>query len=506
MVDAVIDPINKVLWGSGDFPFFLQAGILGLLLVGAGLYFTIRMRGIQFRQFGHFWGALFRSFKPEHSDGISPFAAFATSLAARVGAGNIAGVAIAITLGGPGAVFWMWVIALLGMATAMIEATLAQIYKRHDAEETQHTFRGGPAYYMERGLKAKWMGVLFSIFLIIAFPLVFNSLQSNTVAGALESSFGVEPVVTGIVVAGMTALIIFGGVKRITRFAELVVPFMALTYLAIGLVIIGMNISELPGVFVEIVKSAFGAGEAAAGFAGYMVSQALVQGIKRGLFSNEAGLGSAPNAAATADTRHPANQGFIQAVGVFVDTIVVCTTTAAIILLSGIWVPGQDYSDVGGAALTQDSLIEQVGNWGGQFVAIALVFFSFTSIVANYYYGETTLLFLKADHRILIPLRIIVIGMVLWGSVAALATVWNAADAALGLMALVNLIALILLAKYAIPVIRDYERQRKTVKVPQFDMHDFPQLEGHVEPDVWGTAHERHDDTPTPTDWPPGQP
>ena len=492
---AIVDAINNILWGDSSFPVFLQTGILGFLLIGAGIYFTVRLGGIQVRQFPNLIRVFSRGFKPEHDGGISPFAAFATSLAARVGAGNIAGVAVAITLGGPGAIFWMWVIALLGMATAMVEATLAQVYKRHDDEEDRYVFRGGPAYYMERGLNARWMGVLFSIFLIIAFPLVFNALQANTVTGALNNAFGIPEALCGLLIAGLTALIIFGGVKRITSFAELVVPFMALRYLAVGLVVLIMNIDLLPGVFSDIVRSAFGLQEAVGGFAGYTLAQALVQGVKRGLFSNEAGLGSAPNAAAAADTRHPANQGFIQALGVFVDTIVVCSVTAFIILLGGVWTPGKDYADVGGARLTQDSLAEIVGPWGSQFVAIALVFFSFTSIVANYYYGETTVLFLKGDHRVLIPLKIVVVGMVLFGSMASVPTVWNLADAAQGMMALVNLTALVLLAKFALPLIRDYEQQLRETDQPAFSMHAFPELEGHVEPDVWGTPRERDEES-----------
>jgi AGCS family alanine or glycine:cation symporter len=490
-VDPIINAINNVLWGSSSFPFFLQAGILGILLIGAGLYFTVRLGVIQFRRFPTFFVIFAKSFKPEHADGVSPFAAFATSLAARVGAGNIAGVAIAITLGGPGAVFWMWVIALLGMATAMIEATLAQIYKRRDPEETRNTFRGGPAYYMERGLNARWMGVVFSVFLIIAFPFVFNALQANTLTDALVNGFDFNRNLIAVFIAVLTAIIIFGGVKRITKFAELVVPFMALAYLAVGLVVIALNLGELPGVLSDIVTSAFGPQEAAGGFAGYAVAAALVQGVKRGLFSNEAGLGSAPNAAAVADTKHPANQGFIQALGVFVDTIVVCSVTAFIILLSGVWEPGFSSEGVQGAVLTQDSLSAQVGDWGAQFVALALVFFSFTSIVANYYYGETTVLFLKGDHRVLIPMRIAVVGMVMFGALAAVPTVWNLADAALGLMALVNLVAILMLAKYAVPVIKDYEKQLKQGLDPAFSLHTFPELEGHVEPDVWGTLDER---------------
>lgn len=492
-MDPIINAINNVLWGSSSFPFFLQAGVLGILLIGAGLYFTVRLGAIQFRRFPTFVRIFAKSFTPQHADGISPFAAFATSLAARVGAGNIAGVAIAITIGGPGAVFWMWVIALLGMATAMIEATLAQVYKRRDPEESRNTFRGGPAYYMERGLNARWMGIVFSVLLIVAFPLVFNALQANTVADALNNSFGMGQQLAGALIAGLTAIIIFGGVKRITRFAELVVPFMALAYLAVGLLVVALNIGQVPAVFVDIVTSAFGPQEAAGGFAGYAVSAAIVQGVKRGLFSNEAGLGSAPNAAATADTKHPGNQGFIQALGVFVDTVIVCSVTAFIILLSGVWQPGANVDDIPGAKLTQDSLAAVVGDWGSQFVAIALVFFSFTSIVANYYYGETTVLFLKGNHRVLIPLRLLVVIMVLFGSVAAVPTVWNLADAALGMMALVNLVAIIMLAKYAVPVIKDYEQQLRDGKDPEFSLHAFPELEGHVEPDVWGTLSERAD-------------
>ena len=487
----ILSWVNNVLWGSSSFPFFLQTGILGLLLVGTGLYFTVRLRVIQVRRFPTFFRVFAGSFKAQNPDGISPFAAFATSLAARVGAGNIAGVAIAITLGGPGAVFWMWVIALIGMATAMIEATLAQVYKRRDPEESRNTFRGGPAYYMERGLNARWMGVIFSIFLIVAFPFVFNALQANTVTDALANSFGFNRVLVGAVIATLTAIIIFGGVKRITKFAELVVPVMALAYLAIGLVVVALNIGELPGVIGDIVTSAFGPQEAAGGFAGYAVAAALVQGIKRGLFSNEAGLGSAPNAAAAADTKHPANQGFVQSLGVFVDTIVVCSVTAFIILLSGVWQPGAGLDNVPGAVLTQDSLAAQVGDWGAQFIAIALVFFSFTSIVANYYYGETTVLFLRGDHRVLIPIRIGVVGMTFFGALAAVPTVWDLADAALGLMALVNLIAILRLAKYAVPVINDFEEQLRQGVQPEFSLHRFPELEGHVEPDVWGTVEER---------------
>ena len=487
--DTVVGWFNNILWGSSDYPMVFQAGILGVVLIGAGVFFTIRLHAVQFVRFPKLFSVFGRGLRPSHEGAISPFAAFATSMAARVGAGNIAGVALAITLGGPGAIFWMWVVALLGMATAMIEATLAQIYKQRDLVEGKYIFRGGPAYYISKGLNSKPMAVLFAICLLLAFPLLFNAVQANTVTSALANSFGMERWISGVVIAALAAAIIFGGIKRIAGFAQLVVPFMALGYLLMGLTVMVLNLTELPGMFADIARSAFGPQEVVGGFAGYALSAALVQGIKRGLFSNEAGLGSAPNAAATADTKHPANQGFIQALGVFVDTIVVCTTTASIVLLGGVWQPGDSAAD--GATLTQDSAANIVGDWGAQYIAIALVFFAFTSIAANYYYGETTVLFLRGDHRILLPLRILVIVMVLWGSVAESPSVWAAADVGLGLMALVNLIALVLLAKYVVPVIRDYVRQLRTTDEPVFNMHDFPELEGHVEPDVWGSPAEQ---------------
>ncbi len=491
--ENIVDFLNAILWGSEDSPLIFSAGILGFLLIITGIYMTVRMRFIQVRKFPHFFRVLFHSFKPEHSGGISPFEAFATSLAARVGAGNIGGVAIAITLGGPGAVFWMWVIALMGMATAMVEATLAQVFKHRDETEGKNLFRGGPAYYMERGLNARWMGILFSIFLLLAFPFVFNALQANTLAVAMDNAFSVDPLVTGIVTAVLAGFIIFGGIKRIARFAEIVVPAMAIAYLAVGLVVVFINIDVVPETLGLIVRSAFGMEEVVGGFAGYAISQALVQGIKRGLFSNEAGLGSAPNTAATADIRHPGSQGFIQSIGVFIDTVVVCTTTALIILLSGVWQPGRDYVD--GVVLTQDSLSASVGSWGGQFVAIALIFFAFTSIVANYYYGETSILFMKGDHRILIPVKIAVIGMVIFGSQAAVPVVWDMADAALGLMAMVNLVAILLLSRIAFRVIADYEKQIKEGVDPLFHRDDFPDLDGKIDSNVW--IPDREERSPT---------
>jgi alanine or glycine:cation symporter, AGCS family len=484
-MDSVVNGVNRVLWGSSDNPLVFQAGILGVLLLSVGIYLTIRLRAIQLRHFGHMIQAFRLSLKPQHSGGISGFQAFATSLAARVGAGNIGGVAIAITIGGAGAIFWMWIVALVGMATAMVEATLAQVFKKRDEEEGANIFRGGPAYYMQRGLGKRWMGVAFSIFLLLAFPFVFNALQANTMATALNNGFGIEPGIVAFFTAVIVAVIIFGGIQRIAKVAEFVVPFMAIAYLLIGLAVIVMNITDVPGVFRAIVLGAFGLEEVAGGAIGYGIAAALTQGLKRGLFSNEAGLGSAPNAAATADVRHPTNQGYIQSLGVFVDTIIICTITALIILLSGVWSADSDAYAGKGVALTQDALSSVVGNWGGQFVAIALVFFAFTSIIANYYYGETTILFLNGNHRILIPMRLLVVGFVVWGSLVSVGTVWDTADMALGMMALINLAALLMLSSAAIKVIKNYEDQKNMGLTPEFTHASVPSLADKLEPNVW---------------------
>jgi AGCS family alanine or glycine:cation symporter len=374
----------------------------------------------------------------------------------------------------------MWMVALIGMCTAMVEATLAQIYKHRTAEA--NVFRGGPAYYMEKGLGQRWMGILFSIFLIIAFGLVFNAVQSNSMTVAMDTAFGVNRLITGLIIAALTGIIIFGGIRRIARFAEVVVPFMAIVYLSLALFVVISRIDEVPGVLWLIIRSAFGWEEAAAGGIGYAIAQAMMQGIKRGLFSNEAGLGSAPNAAATADIKHPASQGYVQSLGVFVDTIVICTATAAMILLSGIFQPGQE---VEGVSLTQSALSAEVGNWGTSFIAIALLFFSFTSIVANYYYGETSLMFIYENPKALIPFRIVVIGMVIFGALQEVPLIWAMADLSMGLMALLNLIAILLLSGIAFKVIHDYDQQLREGKEPVFDKSKYPELHHHIEEDVW---------------------
>ncbi|MFZ6041060.1 alanine/glycine:cation symporter family protein [Vibrio natriegens] len=468
----LINLMNDLLWGS----------ILVYLLVGVGIYFTFRLGFIQFRHFGHMFSVLKNSRKADKA-GISSFQALCTSLAARVGTGNMAGVAVALTAGGPGAIFWMWLIAMLGMATSFAESTLAQLYKTKDDDGN---YRGGPAYYMEKGLGMRWMGVLFSVFLIIAFGLVFNAVQANSIANAMSTAFGWNSLYVGIGVVALSAAVIFGGIKRIAKVAEMIVPLMALLYLVLALVVVFANIEKLPAVLALIVKSAFGLQEAAAGGLGYAIAQAMINGVKRGLFSNEAGMGSAPNAAASATPYppHPASQGYVQMLGVFMDTIVICSSTVAIILMSGEYV-GQA-TEVTGIELTQRALSSQVGDWGGIFVAVAIFFFAFTSIIANYSYAETNLVFLEHNHKAGIGIfRIIFLGMVMFGAVASLPMVWSLADVSMGLMAIVNLVAIILLSGIVIKLAKDYNRQLDAGKVPTFDANDFPELKSQLEEGIW---------------------
>lgn len=342
--------INNILWGS----------VLIYLLLGTGIYFTLRTRFIQLRHFSHMFSVLKNSNKSD-SAGISSFQALCTTLAARVGTGNLTGVAIALTAGGPGAIFWMWVVAFIGMATSFVESSLAQLYKTKD---DNGNYRGGPAYYMEKGLGMRWMGVLFSIFLIIAFGLVFNAVQANSIAQASAVAFHLQPLHVGIGLVLLSGVVIFGGIRSIAKVAELVVPLMAGAYLLLALWVIGHNIEHMPAILALIFKSAFGLQEAAAGAVGYGISQAMTQGVQRGLFSNEAGMGSAPNAAASASPYppHPASQGYVQMLGVFIDTIVICSATAAIILSSGIL--DQPTDSISGIDLTQRALSTAVGSWG----------------------------------------------------------------------------------------------------------------------------------------------
>ncbi|MBQ0776383.1 MAG: alanine:cation symporter family protein [Pseudomonas sp.] len=467
---AIIDFLNNIFWG--------YVLIYGLLAVG--VFFTFRLGFLQFLHFGEMIKAI-RGSRESDESGISPFQALCTSLASRVGTGNIAGVAVALYLGGAGAIFWMWMVALVGMATAYSESTLAQLYKVRDGKGQ---YRGGPAFYISKGLKAPWAGGIFSVCLIISFGLVFNAVQANSIADAMEGAFGFSKMWVGLAIAFFAGLVIFGGLRSIARFAELIVPFMAAAYVLMALVVMALHFTEVPGVLAMIVKSAFGLEEAAGGAAG-SVTAAMLNGIKRGLFSNEAGMGSAPNVAATATPapHHPSSQGLVQAMGVFIDTIVICTATAVMILLSGVLEPG---SGITGTQLTQQAMESHIGVAGTYFIAIAILFFAFTSIVANYSYAENAMIFLGVGNTAgLTVLRVAALGMVIWGSMQAVATVFNAADASMGLMATINLIAIVLLSGTVVKLTKDYMGQRKAGVVPKFKATDYPELKEKIKNDIW---------------------
>ena len=376
--------INDIILKFNDF---LWTYILIALLLVLGAYFTIRTNFVQFRYLKEMFRLLGDGFSNKKEKGsISSFQAFCISTASRVGTGNLAGIAIAISVGGPGAIFWMWIIALIGAGSSFVQSTLAQIYKEKNEDGS---FRGGPAYYMQKGLNKKWMGVLFSVLITLAFGLVFNSVQSNTITESFNTAFGVNRLVIGIILTVLTALIIFGGIHRIAKVTEVLVPVMALAYIGIAVIILIMNATEIPSVLKLIVENAFGFKEVAGGTLG----GALLLGIKRGLFSNEAGMGSAPNAAATANVTHPVKQGLIQTLVVFTDTLIICSCTAFIILLSGVDYSGPNAST--GIKLTQDALSSQIGPFGNTFIAICILLFAFSSIVGNYYYGESNIEFLN---------------------------------------------------------------------------------------------------------------
>jgi alanine or glycine:cation symporter, AGCS family len=461
-----MDLLNNFI---GDVNTYLWSYILIVMLIGLGLYFTVRTKFVQFRMVGEMIRLLGEGAKADKK-GVSSFQAFCISTASRVGTGNLAGVALAITAGGPGAVFWMWLIALIGSASAFVESTLAQIYKVRDGV----AFRGGPAYYMEKALNARWMGVIFAVLISITFGLAFNSVQSNTIASAFGQSFDIKPAYVSIFLAVVTAVIIFGGIKRIAKVSEIMVPIMAGLYILIALFIVITNITELPGVFSMIFQSAFGVEEVAGGALG----AAMMNGIKRGLFSNEAGMGSAPNAAAAADVSHPVKQGLIQSLGVFVDTLLICSSTAFIVLLSGM----HTSKEADGIILTQQALSNLLGSWGGPFLAVIVLLFAFSSVVGNYYYGESNIEFISTNKMWLFIYRMAVVGMVAYGAIASLDFVWSLADMFMGLMAIINLIAISLLGKIAFDALGDYMKQKKEGKDPVF----YPSSIGLKNTEAWG--------------------
>lgn len=467
----IIDMLNEYLWTY----------VVIVMLIGCAIYFTIRTKGVQFRLLKDMFKVIANrpiyinkvekenlSTEDERLKKIGSFQAFAVSLSSRVGTGNLAGVASAIFVGGPGAVFWMWVMALFGAATAFVESTLAQLYKRRGED----SFYGGPAYYMQYGLHRKWMGVLFAVLITITFGIANQLVQSNTLCDAVADTMGVGRDKVGLVLTIATTMIIFGGVTRISRFSSIIVPIMAVGYILLSAFILITNITAIPAMISLIVKSAFGFEQAAGG----MVGVAMMQGIKRGLFSNEAGEGSAPNAAAIASTSHPIKQGLLQALGVFADTLVICTCTAFVILLSGIYDSGRD-----GIILTKYALITHVGSLGGLFVTLAIFFFAYSTIIANYFYGETNIRFITQSGKTIFAFRAITGATVMIGATVTLQTAWCLVDLAMGFMTLVNLVAIIQLSPKVFRLLDNYIEQRRNHQDPQFKRSMMPEIEKDVE-------------------------
>ena len=467
-LESIFNAISDGTWGWSLIPF----------LVVLGCFFTLASGLVQLRFFGRMFRVLFPGGQPEPGGHVSSREALLVSVGGRVGGGNIAGVAVAITLGGPGAVFWMWAIALIGMATSLFECSLAQVFKR---SEPDGTYRGGPAQYIIHGLGSqfKWLAMLYAVCLIAAFALGFNAFQGNTVAGAAKDSLGIDRLWTGIALAILTGFVVYGGIKRIAKVADVVVPIMAIGYIGMALLIILLNITEIPAVLSLIVKNAFGFEEAVGGGMG----AAIANGLRRGLFSNEAGLGSAPNVAAVAYVRHPISQGIVQSLSVFIDTIIICSCTAFVILLGDVYVAGAQ--DVNGVALTQQSLVSHVGAWSQYFLTAAILLFAFSSIIYNYYLGENALSVLTDTELSRHILRILIVILVFLGSSAPGATaVFFFSDPMMGILALVNLLAVMMLFPVGLRVLTDYREQLKQgVEHPRFDPEKFSDLD--IDPTAW---------------------
>lgn len=461
-LDPLFSLINDLTWGWALIP----------ILVIFGLFFTVASGCVQFRFFKRMFAVLTGDGETADPTKISAREALFVSVGGRVGGGNIAGVAVAITAGGPGAVFWMWAIALVGMCTALIEATLAQAYKR---TTPTGDYRGGPARVIIHGLgeNYRWLAIIYAVCLIASFAIGFNAFQGNTVAGAALDSLSIPRHYTGIVLAIATGFIIYGGIHRIAKAADLVIPIMAFGYIGMALLIIIINIGSLPAVIIDIIANAFGFREAVAGGMG----AAIAQGLRRGLFSNEAGLGSAPNVAATAYVKHPVSQGITQSFSVFIDTIIICSCTAFVILLGDVYQPGAEGVD--GVALTQQSMVSHVGAWAQYFLTFAILLFAFSSIMYNYYLGENALTFMTENPMALHVLRIAIVGIVFLGAVAPGATaVFSFSDPMMGILAIVNLMALMMLFPVALRIIGDFRAQlAQGIKKPVFDPKQFPDLD-----------------------------
>ena len=475
-LNELITAVNDAVWGY----------VLIFALVGCGLWFTWRTRFMQFRMIGEMFRVLtdsavdtVESQVKETREAkavvgqkhISSFQAFAVSVATRVGTGNLAGVASAIAIGGPGAVFWMWMIALVGSATAFVESTLAQLFKKKHKD----SYIGGPAYYIQQGLHKRWLAITFAVLITCQFGLSNNSIQANTICGAMQEAFGWSPVWVGAALAAVGLAIVFGGIQRIATVCGVLVPIMAIGYLVLAIVVVVMNIEQIPHVFKIIVLNAFGIEQIAGGGIG----ATIMYGVKRGLFSNEAGEGSAPNVAATATVTHPVKQGLIQALGVFTDTLLVCSCTAFIILISGLY----NVPELNGIALTQSALQSEIGSAGPVFIAIAILLFAFSSIIGNYYYGEANIRFITPNTKVMTAYRIFSAGvMVMFGALASFELVWNIVDFFMAFLTACNLTAIVLLGRYAFRLLDDYRSQkRRGIKEPTFHRSQLPELENELE-------------------------
>lgn len=479
-MESFVNWMNGLIWSQG----------LIYLCLGTGLFYTIATRFIQFRHFREMIKLMFEGKSSEA--GVSSFQALSLALSGRVGTGNIAGVATAIAYGGPGAIFWMWLIAFLGSGSAFVEAALGQLYKiKQDGQ-----FRGGPAYYIEKGLKIKWYAILFAIVTVIATGFLLPGVQANSIAAGLENAFGVNTALTGVLIVAFLAAIIFGGVKRIAYVAQVVVPFMALGYILVALIIVAVNIEKLPGVIALIFSSAFGQDAAFGGILGAAISW----GVKRGIYSNEAGQGTAPHAAAAAEVTHPAKQGLVQAFSVYIDTLFVCSATAFMILITGMYNVKPDGMDpivnnLGdispGPMYTQQAVESVLPGFGAPFVAVALLFFAFTTIMAYYYMAETNLAYLNRKVKRVWSEYLLKVGILLvvfYGSIKTADLAWGLGDIGVGSMAWLNLIAILLLTKPALKVLKDYEEQKKAGKDPVFD----PVKAGITDAEFWEKDYKQH--------------
>lgn len=447
-----------------------MATVMVLVLSAAGLWFTIKTKGVQFTMIGEMFRLLFKADKGKlntEEKRVSAFEAFMVSLASRVGTGNLAGVATAIVIGGPGAIFWMWVMALIGSVNTFVECTLAQLFK----SKAKDSFIGGPAFYITKGLKKRWLAVIFAVAILAQFGLTNNMVQANTISSAFTEAFSIPPMVMALALSALALAVVFGGIQRIAKVCSYIVPFMALTYLGIAVWVLAVNITVLPEVLGLIVRSAFGFEQAAGG----MVGTAILMGFKRGIFSNEAGEGSAPNAAATADVSHPVKQGLIQTLGVFTDTLVVCTCTALIIMCSGLYNCGAN-----GIELTQVAMTYHIGPAGKYIVAVCIFFFAFSSVIGNYYYGECNLTFLcngSEYTKAAIQIYRLLLGILIFlGSLMTIEVVWALVDFFMVIMTVVNLTSIFLLGKYAIRLLDDYKAQLRQGKDPEYHSSTMPEI------------------------------